>query len=303
LLFLFSPQKSNAPVTIDQKQAENLKKCGYSATVALEFFAQKTDVSFIATEKQWAAAGYRITAGAEAIHFMDENGNHSDLYDFSQIESNIAPRLWTIDAENVGEFKTALGISEETPILKAVMEQTVENSQVTECMEALGLLPKVFEHFKKSYINAVQTIIAGRFEIGGNKFNVNPDLAVLETLNDNQKIHFLTLAADTAKNSLLKVEKIANEIAVKKIQERNEENERNQQNDVTAMGKSDGGTAEQHTGKPIPDNTAGGITERSDNGIIANCSTDSTLIYTLVRWNTGKWLRGNGQGRFTPTER
>jgi hypothetical protein len=77
-----------------------------SASVALEFYAQKPTVIFIATEKQWAASGYRIMDGGEAIHFTDEDGNHSDLYDFSQIEGDIAPRLWSINVENVNQFKS-----------------------------------------------------------------------------------------------------------------------------------------------------------------------------------------------------
>ncbi|MDR2570680.1 MAG: hypothetical protein LBD23_10360, partial [Oscillospiraceae bacterium] len=49
-----------------------------------------------ANAKQWVAAGYRIKDGGEAIHFTDEHGNRNDLFDFSQVEGNLAPRLWTI---------------------------------------------------------------------------------------------------------------------------------------------------------------------------------------------------------------
>ena len=61
-----------------------------SAAVALEFFAQKPhlQVQFIASEKQWQAAGYKVKRGGEAIHFVDGNGIKNDLFDFSQVEGN-----------------------------------------------------------------------------------------------------------------------------------------------------------------------------------------------------------------------
>ena len=114
-----------------------------NATVALEFFTQKPDVQFIANAKQWAAAGYKIKDGGEAIHFTDENGIKSDLFDFSQIEGNLAPRLWSINAENAAEFKTALGIAEDAPIIKSLIEQTVKKSSVIDCMKALEIPPNV----------------------------------------------------------------------------------------------------------------------------------------------------------------
>jgi N12 class adenine-specific DNA methylase len=232
-----------------------------NATVALEFFTQKPDVTFIANARQWAAAGYKIKDGGEAIHFTDENGIKNDLFDFSQVEGNIAPRLWTINSDNAREFKSALGIADDTPIIKAVIEQTVKNSQVTDCMEVLGVPPGVFERFKKSYVGTVQAIIAGRFEVGGNKFNVNPDVELFQALDDNRKMHFLAMVSDTARNSLLSVEKIANEITIKNLQERNEKNEKN---DVSTVGSTDTGAAEINTGEPTAGNTARGIREQAD---------------------------------------
>ena len=228
-----------------------------NAVVALEFFTQKPNVQFIANARQWVSAGYKIKDGGEALHFTDENGIRSDLFDFSQVEGDIAPRLWAINAENSSEFKSALGISGNAPIIKAVIEQTVKKSAVVDCMEALGIPPGVFEPFKKCYMSAVQTVVAGRFEVGGNKFSVTPDLGMFKKLSDNQRLHFLTMVSDAARTSLLKVEKIANEIATKNLQERTEKNE----TDLSTMGKAHTGGAEQSAGERVTRNPEIGIRE------------------------------------------
>ncbi|MDR2558165.1 MAG: hypothetical protein LBC86_01270 [Oscillospiraceae bacterium] len=237
-----------------------------NATVALEFFAQRPDVQFIANAKQWAAAGYRIKDGGEAIHFTDENGNRSDLFDFSQVEGSLAPRLWSINAENADEFKSALELEDNAPIIKSLIEQTVQKSSVIGCMEALGVPPQEFEQFKVTYFNAVQTIIAGRFEIGGNKFDITPNMTAFLSLDDTRKMHFLTMVANTAKSSLLKVEKVANEIATKNIQnqERGELNEKHETN-VSTVGSTNTGAAEPNTGEPTAGDSASRTGERTDN--------------------------------------
>jgi len=66
----------------------------HNAVTALEFFAQKPDSSFIATKRQWAAAGYEIKDGGDALCFIDENGEQRELYDFSQVEGDFAPAIW-----------------------------------------------------------------------------------------------------------------------------------------------------------------------------------------------------------------
>ena len=43
----------------------------HPASVALEFFTQKPDATFIATAAQWEKAGFTVTAGTDAIKFFD----------------------------------------------------------------------------------------------------------------------------------------------------------------------------------------------------------------------------------------
>jgi hypothetical protein len=110
-----------------------------NATVAIEFYAQNPEVKFIASAKQWNSAGYKIKDGGVAIHFVDENGNHSDLFDLSQIEGGLAPKIWQINKESAEEVKAALNISEEDNLIGGLTAQTIDTSQITDCMAALDM--------------------------------------------------------------------------------------------------------------------------------------------------------------------
>ena len=117
---------------------------------------------------------------------------------------------------------------------------TVTPSQITACMESLNVPPNNFEEFRKSFLSTVQTVIAGRLEVGGNTFKITPDLSVMKLLKtDFQKIDFLTYAADAARKPLSQIEQITTLINAKKI------NERVAENDLQRMGRTDGGTAER----------------------------------------------------------
>jgi len=228
-----------------------------NATVALEFFVQSPQVQFIATESQWNRTGYGIKDGSEAICFIGENGEHTDLFDFSQINSDTPPAIWTLTLENAVQVKSAFGIAEEQNLISGLIAQTLNTTQITNSMSALNIPPKSFEAFRKSYITAIQTVIAGRFEIGGNKFSVTSDLTVFRTLDNAQKMHFLSLVSQSARVSLRKVEKTINELNLK------EEVNKNDGNDLQAMGKSHGGTTEQHTNERVASNPTAGVAEQS----------------------------------------
>ena len=84
-------------------------------------------------------------------------------------------------------------------------------------MAELGVPPKDFESFAKSFISSVQAVLAGRFEIGGSKFNVNPDSTIFKSLDEERQIGFLTLVSESARKLLRRVEEIANELNAKNI--------------------------------------------------------------------------------------
>ena len=65
----------------------------HPASVALEFFTQKPDATFIATAAQWEKAGFTVTAGSDAIKFFDEHGKTIEMYDFSQCEEEAPPMI------------------------------------------------------------------------------------------------------------------------------------------------------------------------------------------------------------------
>jgi hypothetical protein len=229
-----------------------------NAAVALEFFAQKPDTEYIATAEQWLAAGYKIKNGGMAIHFTDDEGISSNLFDFSQIVGDNPPKIWAINADSAKEIKTELDIPADKYIISVVIEQTVSKSHVTDCMKALEIPPNDFDRFSKTFYSAVQTVIGGRLEIGGNKFNISPDMTAFATLSEAQKMDFLTYISDTARKSLYHIEHAANKINAKIYNERNEKNE------LQRMERADLRGASEDTGERIADNSASGTDERTE---------------------------------------
>ena len=228
----------------------------HNTSVALEFFAQRTETKFIATREQWRKSGRTVAQGSEAIRFVDSNGKNTDFYDFSQVEENVPPYQWMINKNNANEIKKHLGLPEATPIISGVINSTVKPAHITSCMSALGISPKYYREFSKSYLNAIQLVIAGRLETGGNNFNIPSDLTALQMLKtDSQKLAFLTYAANTAREALMKIENAAKNVIAE---------ERIEKNDLREMENPDTTRTEERSGRRTPDNTAGNVGEQSD---------------------------------------
>lgn len=228
----------------------------HNTSVALEFFAQRPETKFIATSEQWRQSGRTVAQGSEAIRFVDSNGKNTDFYDFSQVEENVPPYQWTINKNNANEIKKHLGIPEKTPIISGIINSTVKPTHITSCMSALGIPPKDYRNFSKSFVNAMQIMIAGRLEIGGSNFNIPSDLTALQMLKtDSQKLAFLTYAANTAREALMKIENAAKNVIAE---------ERIEKNDLREMENPDTTRTEERSGRRTPDNTAGNVGEQSD---------------------------------------
>lgn len=228
----------------------------HSASVALEFFVQKPETKFIATKEQWEMTNYTVSQGNDAIKFLNANGDVIDFYDFSQVKENNPPYQWTINKNNVNEVKKQLGIPEKMSIISGVINSTVKPTHITSCMSALGIPPKHYREFSKSYINAIQLVIAGRLETGGNSFNIQSDLTALKLLkNDSQKLAFLTYAANAARESLMKIEKTVQNINI---------TEGIEHNDLREMENTHTGRTEERTGRRTANNTAGAAGEQTD---------------------------------------
>ena len=228
----------------------------HSTSVALEFFAQRPETKLIATKEQWAMANCNVAQGSEAIRFLNTNGKITDFYDFSQVEETTPPYQWSMNKNNANEVKKQLGIPEKMPIISGVINSTVKPSDITACMYALGVPPNHYKEFSKSYINAIQLIIAGRLEVGGNNFNIPSDLTALQMLKTNsQKLAFLTHASNTARKSLMIIEKAVQNLNTM---------ERIEHNDLRKMENFDIGRTAERSGRRTSDNTAG-IAEKQSN--------------------------------------
>ncbi len=228
----------------------------HSASVALEFFVQKPETKFIATKQQWEMTNYTVSQGNDAIKFLNANGDVIDFYDFSQVKENNPPYQWTINKNNVNEVKKQLGIPEKMSIISGVINSTVKPTHITSCMSALGIPPNHYREFSKSYINAIQIVIAGRLETGENSFNIQSDLTALKLIkNDSQKLAFLTHVANAARESLMKIEKTVQNINI---------TERIEHNDLREMENTHTGRTEERTGRRTAGDTAGTAGEQTD---------------------------------------
>lgn len=228
----------------------------HNASVSLEFFTQRPETKFIATQEQWEKSNRTIAQGSEAIRFVDSNGRNTDFYDFSQVEESKPPYQWIINKKNANEIKKQLGIPEKMPIISGVINSTVNPTHITSCMAALGIPPKNYKEFSKSYVNAIQIVIAGRLEVGGSNFNIQPDLTALKMLKtESQKLALLTYVANTAREALMKIEKVAKNL--------NEE-ERIERNGLQQMENPDTTRTEERSGRRTSDHSAGNAEEQSD---------------------------------------
>jgi len=226
-----------------------------NANVALEFFAQKPNVQFVATTEQWIRSGYRIKLGEEGICHIHKDGTVHEFFDFSQIDSDKPPVIWTIGRDNVSKVKSELGIPEESPVVAGLISRFITREMITDYAERLGIPDSVKDDFAADYLNSVQTIIAGRLEVGGNKFGLSSDNKVFKALTPTQRLHFLAVCAQSARNALNAVEKIINN---------NSEEERMRNNDLRNMDNTDRRTETEGTERGASGNTAGNASERPD---------------------------------------
>lgn len=198
--------------------------------VALEFFAQRPNAQFIATRQQWEQLDYTLQAGASGIRFIDRNGKRTELYDFSQIEEEKKPRIWTLNKRTASVVKKELGISEKESIITGTLRQ-VGIPEVTECMKALNIPPYKYQAFQQSFSNAVQIIMSGRLEMGNNSFTIPANPTAFQMLRtESEKMAFLAYATNSANRALMKIEATMQEMIAKKIAEKNEQKAQAEEN-------------------------------------------------------------------------
>lgn len=224
-----------------------------NAYVALEFFAQKPDVNFVATASQWTDAGYRIKPGAEGLIYTHIDGTVHEFFDFSQIDAENPPVIWHINEDNVNKIKSQLKVPENTSIANGLINKYISSDNIKQCMIHLNITGNDKE-FATYYLNSVRAIIAGRFEVGGQKFGVSADNSILKSLSHKQRMQYIAICTQTARAILKEVEAVVKNI----------ETERKMNNDLRTVDESNDGREADSTQRGTSGNSNGPAQEQPD---------------------------------------
>ena len=184
----------------------------HAPSVTLEFFVQKPECRFVASQVQWEKAGNSVVPGSEGIRFRDSHGKVFDLYDFSQCtDQKHEPYQWRMTASGEAMVREKLELPAKYSFLSGLVRKTVSSEIITGAMQRLQVPPQNALAFRDAFHCAVAAIIAGRLEVGGNSFPVQADAAAIRYMTDTQRLGFITLAAVSAKKVLNQVEQIMND--------------------------------------------------------------------------------------------
>jgi hypothetical protein len=210
---------------------------------ALDFYSQNpTNEPFFATRGQWEKVGYTIANGAMGKSIIDNNGNQRVYFDVSETDQKVSPVIWQLNAENQNAVRAEFGIPENGNILGGIMAQLQDDEMIEYTAKQFRVPPQYYRQFKQSYLQAVAAIIAGRLEVGGNNFDIQPDMTVLNvTHNPTERLALLGQFRTSANKVINRVQK-----AVERYNsEKNFEREQNERTYLGEMAQSDGrGTAE-----------------------------------------------------------
>ena len=187
----------------------------HPASVALEFFTQKPDATFIATAAQWEKAGFTVTAGSGAIKFFDEHGKTIEMYDFSQCEEEAPPVIWAVTNQNLAAVKERMGIPQDTKLIDGLVSKSIDAEQIVKAMQMLNVPPQNHQAFQQSMVSSVAQIIAGRLSVNGGNFRVQTDNAAFKSLKTTeQRMMYLAIAGKVARDVLRQIERIVTETSV-----------------------------------------------------------------------------------------
>jgi len=187
----------------------------HPASVALEFFTQKPDATFIATAAQWEKAGFTVTAGTDAIKFFDEHGKTIEMYDFSQCEEEAPPVIWAVTNQNLSAVKAGVGIPVDSRLIDGLVTKSVDSGLIVNAMQMLNVPPAQHAAFQKSMVSSVAQIIAGRLSVNGGNFRLQTDNSAFRMLKTTeQRMMYLAITAKAAREVLRKVENIVTETSV-----------------------------------------------------------------------------------------
>ena len=187
----------------------------HPASVALEFFTQEPDATFIATAAQWEKAGFTVTPGSDAIKFFDEHGKTIEMYDFSQCEEEAPPLIWAVTNQNLAAVKEGMGIPADSRLIDGLVAKSVDSELIVNAMQMLNVPPQNHAAFQRSMVSSVAQIIAGRLSVNGGNFHVQTDNSAFRSLKSTeQRMIFLAIAGKAARGTLRQIENIVTETSV-----------------------------------------------------------------------------------------
>ena len=235
----------------------------HPVSVALEFYVNRPEAQFIASGTQWKRAGFQVNPASKGIQFLDEKGNEVTLYDFDDVIGDYPPKRWTITNKNVDIIRERLELPKDEPIFSALDSSSasaIDDLSLIQELELTDFSNDEMLRFRNSYHNMIQLMIAGRLEINGARYNVQPDKTALELCKtDEQKLILLTTAASSARKALLSVEYAFNTIRTE-IQIRKEA----EKNDLRTVENTQRGTENASSRNGISADTQKSAGERTD---------------------------------------
>lgn len=231
----------------------------HTPSVTLEFFVQKPESRFVATQMQWERAGNPVVPGSDGIRFRDSQGKVIDLYDFSQCRTQAhEPYQWRMTESGEESVRNALNLSLDQSFLTALVNRAVTPEIVTGTMQRLNVPPQNTAAFHASFHRAVAAIIAGRMEVGGNSFPVQADASIIRNMTSTQQLSFITMAAVSAKKVLNQVEQVMND------RRATMQSERMVQNEVRGISETDSRGDGTDSGRRITGSAAGAAAQFPD---------------------------------------
>lgn len=190
----------------------------HPASIALEFFTQKPDATFIATAAQWEKAGFTVTAGSNAIKFFDEHGKTIEMYDFSQCEEEAPPMIWAVTNQNLAKVKEGMGVPQDAKLIDGLVSKSIDAEQIVKAMQMLNIPPQSHQTFQKSMVSSVAQIIAGRLSVNGGNFRVQTDNTAFKSLKTTeQRMVYLAIVGKAARDVLRRIESIVTETSVQAL--------------------------------------------------------------------------------------
>lgn len=260
----------------------------HPASVALEFFTQKPDATFIATAAQWEKAGFTVTPGSDAIKFFDEHGKTIEMYDFSQCEEEAPPVIWAVTNQNLAAVKAGMGIPADSRLIDGLVTKSVNSGLIVNAMKMLNVPPQNHAAFQRSMVSSAAQIIAGRLSVNGGNFRLETDNTAFKSLKTTeQHMIYLAITGKAAREVLRQIESIVTETSVQAMlaeQEANHEVRRVAEPQRGAENESDGRrTAADSEGIAVesPDRSEGGEAGRRD-GLDDHAGDPERLTDTVV---------------------